>query len=110
MYYLIICLKREEYEEDMLLAMASAGIFEAVVLEGASARETMAKALPIFAGFSADLSGGRSYTKVITAVLDNSSILDNVLEELRSAGIDFQQEEVGNMALLPVERFIGGAE
>lgn len=108
MYYLIISLKREEHEEDILLAMASAGVFDAVVLEGVSARETMAKALPIFAGFSADLSGGRSYTKVITAVLEDRSIVDNILEELKNAGIDFRGDEVGDMALIPLERYVGG--
>ena len=105
MLYLIIHLQREEYEEDLLLAMASAGVFDAVVSDCRSARETMAHALPIFAGFSADLSGGSTYAKLIAASISEEKVVDDLMEELKEADIDFQEEGVGSMFVLPGSRY-----
>jgi len=106
MFYLIIHLENEDYEQDLLLAMASAGILDAIVLPGTSAREVMAGALPIFAGFRADLTSGSSYAKLIAAIVPDEHAVDRVIESLRAAGVDFAGKNVGSMVLMPVARIV----
>ena len=106
MFYLIIHMQREEYEDDLLLAMASAGVMDAVVVDAISARERMAHALPIFAGFSADLTGKGSYAKIIAAIVRDQTAVDDLLSELKEADIDFVEDEIGTMTLLPAARVV----
>jgi len=107
MYYLVIHLKREEYEEDVLLAMASAGVLEATVIPAVAARETMSGALPIFAGFRANLTGKGTYAKVIAAPVDDEDVIDKIIAELKAGGTDFVEKGIGTMVLLPVVKSAG---
>ncbi|HUU69671.1 MAG TPA: hypothetical protein VM186_09105 [Planctomycetota bacterium] len=106
MFYLIIHLENEEYEQELLLAMASAGILDAIVLPGTSAREMMAGALPIFAGFRADLTRRGNYAKLIAAIVPDDHAVDRILEALHAADIDFIGKNIGSMILLPVARVV----
>jgi len=106
MFYLVIHLTREEYEEDLLLAMASAGILDAIVIPGVSARETMAGALPIFAGFRADLTAKGTYAKLIAAIVADEHAIDRIIGELQAAGIDFVEKSIGSMVMLPAARVL----
>ena len=106
MFYLIIHLENEKYEEDLLLAMASAEILDAIVLPGVSAREMMAGILPIFAGFRADLTAGGTYAKLIAAIVPDANAVDRMLGALQASGTNFVEKKIGSIVLLPISRIV----
>ncbi len=106
-YLLMVYLFEEGALEDLLTALTSLGIENAVVLDGQRMNRLLAFEVPIFAGFREDLAGGSTYCRVLSVVIDDPVEADELLRVLKEAEIDFSKEGIGAMMVLPLERWIG---
>ncbi len=106
MFYLIIQLFKEEYEEQVLLALTSAGIERATVSEALNLENVVTMEMPVFAGFRADPGRNKLFCKVITAAVDSETAVEDFLSALEMGGIDFVKDELGVIILIPVAKII----
>ncbi|OPX30131.1 MAG: hypothetical protein B1H06_00355 [Candidatus Cloacimonas sp. 4484_143] len=100
--FAILQINKEKYLDDILMALAEAGIEDPIVLSGESLGHKLVFDMPVFAGFRNSMGQGESYAKIIMAVTEKDRI-DFMLDELKHSGIDFLKDEIGKIALLPVE-------
>ncbi len=103
MFYLIIHLYKEEFLEDVIVGLTGIGAQNTVVVNGTTARKMLAFDIPIFAGFRPELKRGAQFCKVIHAIIEDKSSVEEMIENLKDAGVDFADEEVGKIFLLPIE-------
>ena len=101
--YMILQLNKEKYLDDVLMALAEAGIDETVVLNGESLDHKIAFDMPLFAGFRNSLASGKGYMNIIMAIAEQENI-DFMLEELKNAGVNFIDDEIGKIIVLPIEK------
>lgn len=107
MKLLIIILNREVLLDDILSALVESGIFGATVIESTRITDVLTHDMPIFAGLRSLDRGGRHYNKVIFAAVEEDKLIDEFLEILEEVDINFQEEGVGAILVLPIERVIG---
>jgi hypothetical protein len=109
-YLLTVHLYDEGALEDVLTALASLGVENAVVLDGQRMSRVLAFDVPIFAGFREEIGGSSSYCKYITALVDDEKVIDELASLLRQAGVDFEKPGTGRMYIIPVHKSIGAEE
>ena len=108
MFYLLIHLNERGREEDVMLAMAAAGVLDAVVVPATSVAERIAEGVPLFAGFRADLVMAKgTHALVIGAVVPDAETVARLKEELQDAGLDFEGGRAGRLVVLPVTDMLG---
>ena len=107
MFYLIIHLNDRGCKEDVMLAMAAAGVLDAVVVPATSVAERMADGIPLFAGFRADLTARDTSTLVIGAVVPDEETLERLKQELLVAGVDLKTGQAGRFIVLPIAEMLG---
>ena len=100
--YMILNLNKEKYLDDVLMALAEAGIDDTVVLAGESLGHKLAFDNPLFAGFRKSFGSDKGFANVIMAVAEKEQI-DFMLEELKNSGVDFIKDEIGKIVLIPTE-------
>ena len=103
--YMIINLNKEKFLDDVLMALAEAGIDDTIVLSGETLGHKLAFDNPLFAGFRKSFGSDKGYAKIIMAIADKSQI-EFMLEELKNSGIDFENEELGKIVMLKTENII----
>ncbi|RLC51577.1 MAG: hypothetical protein DRZ79_02575 [Candidatus Cloacimonadota bacterium] len=103
--FMILQINREKYLDDVLMALAEIGVEDPIVLAGESLGHKLAFDMPLFAGFRQTLGREKNYTKIIMATVQEEDV-DFMLEELKSAGVDFHEDEIGKIFLLPIEKII----
>lgn len=103
--YMIINLSKEKYLDDVLMALAEAGIDDTIVISGETLGHKLAFDNPLFAGFRKSFGSDKGYAKIIMAIAEKSQV-DFMLEELKHSGIDFKKQQIGKIILLPVEQLI----
>ncbi|MFO7897396.1 MAG: hypothetical protein R6U84_10720 [Candidatus Cloacimonadales bacterium] len=101
--YMILQLNKENYLDDVIMALTEAGIEDTVVLSGESLGHKLVFDNPLFAGFRKSLGSEKGYANLIFAPASEEQI-DFMLEELKNANIDFIQSELGKIILLPVAK------
>lgn len=101
--YAIIQINKEKYLDDILMALAEAGVDDPVVLSAETLGHKLAFDMPVFAGFRNSLNPGESYAKVIMAITEEEAI-DFMLEELKHSGVDFIEDQIGKIVLLPTHK------
>lgn len=101
--YLILQIDKEKYLDDVLMACTEAGIEDPIVLTGESLGQKLVYDMPLFAGFRKSMGQGRSYTKIIMSIAEQEQV-DFMLEELKNSDVDFIEDEVGKIILLPIEK------
>ena len=69
MFYLIIHLYRQEFQEDLMLALEAQGISDVIILDAVGKDKVLAFDMPIFAGFKTDLEGRKLYAKLVMALV-----------------------------------------
>jgi hypothetical protein len=97
---MILNLLKSNYLDDIMMALAEAGIEDTVVLSGESLGHKLTFDNPIFAGFRKSLGSDKGFVYVIMASAEKDQI-DFMLLELKNSGIDFIREEIGKIILLP---------
>lgn len=103
--YMILQLYKEKYLDDIMMALAEAGIENTIVLSGESLSHKMAFSMPLFAGFRKTIGAEKGYANIILAIADEEQI-DFMLQELKKSDVNFIDDEIGKIVLLPVEKVI----
>ncbi len=101
--YMILSLNKEKYLDDVLMALTEAGIDDTIVLSGESLGRKLTFDNPIFAGFRKSFSKDKGYANVIMAIAEQEQI-DFMLEELKNSDVNFIEDEIGKIILLPIEK------
>ncbi len=101
--FMILHVNQEKYTDDVLMALAEAGVVDPIVLTGESLGHKLAFDMPLFAGFRQSFGNNSSFSKVILAQVEEKDV-EFMLEELKQAGVDFVGNEIGKIYLLPVIR------
>lgn len=100
---MIIQLYKDKFLEDIMMALAEAGVDDTIVLSGESLTHKMAFNMPLFAGFQKSVGSEKGYGNVIMSMADTEQV-DILLDGLKSAGINFIEDGIGKIVLLPVEK------
>lgn len=85
------------------MALTEAGIEDPVVLSGEALGHKLVFDMPVFAGFRSSMKPGESYAKVIMAITEEDKIYF-MLEELKNSGVNFIEDEIGKIALIPTHK------
>ncbi|HOA28852.1 MAG: hypothetical protein KBB33_08475 [Candidatus Cloacimonetes bacterium] len=103
--YMIFHLYNDKYLDDVILALAEAGISETIVLSGESLGQKMLYDIPLFVSFQDSAAMRTGYGNVIMGEADEEDILF-ALEELKNSGLDFLEKKLAMIYLLPVSKVI----
>lgn len=106
-HLVVLTLLREEYLEDVILALTETGAGGAVVADAVNMQRMMATDMPIFAGFREELTEQPGFAKVVMATAPGADYLEHFCAALAASGTDFVRERLGRMILLPVVSAIG---
>ncbi|MDD3051089.1 MAG: hypothetical protein PHR06_08065 [Candidatus Cloacimonetes bacterium] len=101
--YMILHLYKEKYLDDILMALTEAGIDNTIVLSGESLDHKLTFSLPLFAGFRESVGNKKGYSNIIMAEADQDRV-EFMLKELKTSGVNFLQDELGKIVLLPIEK------
>ncbi len=101
--FMILHVYDERYLDDIMMALAEAGIEDPVVISGESLGHKLAFDMPLFAGFRQTMGKDKSYAKVIMAQAEEKDV-EFLLEELENAGVQFLKDEIGKITLLPIHK------
>ena len=104
MYFYILQLFNVDYREDILLAMTSAGIKQATVVEGTNLDKIVAQEFPLFTGLFHSPADRERFSNLIFGMVDSEQEIDSLVEVLRQAGIDNRKEEIYRVVLLEGQR------
>jgi uncharacterized membrane protein len=102
---MIFHLYNDKYLDDVILALAEAGISETIVLSGESLGQKMLYDIPLFVSFQDSAAMRTGYGNVIMGEADEEDILF-ALEELKNSGLDFLEKKLAMIYLLPVSKVI----
>jgi len=103
--YMILQLYKEKFLDDIMMALAEAGIENTIVLSGESLSHKMAFSMPLFAGFRKTIGAEKGYANIILAIADEEQI-DFMLQELKKSDVNFIDDEIGKIVLLPIHKII----
>lgn len=103
--YMILNLYKENFLDDVMMALTEASVDETIILSGEALSHKIAFDMPIFAGFRESVGSEKGYAKIIMAVAEPDQI-DMMLEALQGAGINFVEDHIGKIIILPVEKII----
>ena len=107
MYYLIINVFIEKHAEEVLIALTEAGVKDAVSWSGVNESRRLGYNFPIFAGFREELGKSTINCKVICAVIKEKETIKRMLSLLKHSGVDFLDDQLGSILLIPVEEAMG---
>lgn len=99
--YMIIQLYHEKYLQDLILCLTEAGIEDSIVLSGESLGHKLVFDIPLFATFKDTVGSQRGYGNIIMGIAEKEDI-DFLLEELKHTGINFLEDSIGKIYLLPI--------
>jgi hypothetical protein len=100
MYLYVLQLFKIEYRDDILLAMTSAGIKRATVLEGTNFDKILEQEYPLFTGLFRGPEDRARFSHLVFGMVDEPELLDSFVHLLVQAGIDNKKEEIYRLILL----------
>ena len=106
MKFLIIIVE-EDLLQDVLTGMVEVGITGATILNSVGMGRALAFDVPIFAGFKMEIGDEKRYNKTIFAVIENETVVDELVNILKEIDIDFDKPQTGIMFTVPIDRVVG---
>jgi len=103
--YMILQLYKAKYLDDVMMALVEVGIEDTIVLSGESLSHKMTFSMPLFAGFRNSFGSEKQFTNLIMAIADEAQI-DFMLDELKRSDVNFVDDGIGKIILLPVEKTV----
>jgi hypothetical protein len=100
MFLYVLQLFKIEYREDMLLAMTSAGIKHATVIEGTNYDKILETEFPLFKGLFRGPEDRERFSQLVFGMVDDLKILRTFIEVLKQAGIANEREEIYRLIAL----------
>jgi hypothetical protein len=92
-----------EYKDDILLALTTAEITRATVVEGLNMEGLLDQDFPLFSGLFRSQADRARYSQIIFGTVDDDEAIDAFLTVLKQAGIDNSDERVFRLVTMPVE-------
>ena len=106
MYLMIIQLRKIEYREDILLGLTSCGIQNASVFEGENLDNMLERSVPIFTGLIRSEDEKSKYALLILSTVEKREKINLLIQLLKEADIDIENEDILQLILLPVDTLI----
>ena len=106
MEMMVIILNKEEHLETMLSILAELEVCDAVIQDGERLGDFLAHEVPIFAGLRQMIGEKRVACKTILALIEEKDFLPKFNKLLAEEKLDFAQEGVGTIAIIPVNKVI----
>lgn len=103
--YMILHLYNDKYLDDVILALAEAGISDTIVLSGESLGQKILYDIPLFASFQDSATMKTGYGNVIMGPAEEEEVLF-ALEELKNSGLDLLDKKLATIYLLPISKII----
>ncbi len=104
MYFYILQLFDRDYREDIVLALTSAEIKRATIVEGLNLDKTLEQTFPMFTGLFRAPDEKERYSLLFFGVVESREALEGFQEVLQQAGIDNRREEIYRLVVVPAER------
>ena len=104
-YLLIVQVHQEKHAEDVVVALTEVGVKDVYSLTGVNEFRRLPHNLALFAGFKGELGKSSSLSKIFFAVVDDAEVPELLMNALKHADIDFIQDDLGSITLLPVHSF-----
>ncbi|MFP4458798.1 MAG: hypothetical protein ACLFSQ_04335 [Candidatus Zixiibacteriota bacterium] len=104
MYYMIIHLIQDSRLTEVLMALTEVDAISVQILDSTSASKMFAFDVPIFAGFQEMFGNSEEQSKIILSFVPNADSVDEFIETLKIASIDFIEDGVGDIFLLKLEK------
>jgi hypothetical protein len=101
MYYVIIQVFKEEYLDDIMLALTTAGIENGTIVDGINSDNVLNQHIPLFTGLIPHDSTSSRYCKIVTTTIDSMDKIDALSEVFDDADVDFREEGVGRLIVIP---------
>lgn len=103
--YMILHLYNEKYLDDVILALAEAGISETIVLSGETLGQKILYDIPLFVSFQNTAAMRTGYGNVIMGPAEEDALLF-ALDELKNSGVDLIQKNLASIYLLPIVKIM----
>jgi hypothetical protein len=88
MHLYVLQLFDTDYREDLILALTTAGIKQATVVEGLNLDHILTREFPLFTGLLRGPEDRERQSELIFGMVEETKQLDTFVEVLRQAGID----------------------
>lgn len=102
---MIFHLYNDKYLDDVILALAEAGIEETIVLSGETLGQKILYDIPLFVSFKDSAALRQGYGNVIMGVAEEEDV-EFALEELKNSGLDLMAKQLATVYLMPVSKVI----
>ena len=99
--YMIIQLYAEKYLQDLILCLTEVGIDDCIVIHGESLGHKLVYDIPLLMTFKSAIGTQKDYGNIIMGIAEKEDI-EYLLSELKHAGINFIEENIGKIYLLPI--------
>ena len=104
MYLLVIQLFKNEYKEDLYMALSSAGIQYTTYCDGHNLDNELRNSIPLFSGLFKSLEEKRRYATVYFCAAESNEQIEAIIEGFEAAGIDWKKEGVFRMIVINAEK------
>lgn len=103
MFFYVLQLFDTDYSEDILLALTSAGVKRATIIDGTNFDKVLENEFPLFTGLFRGEDDRERFSQLIFGMVDDEEILDGVVTVLRQAGIKNEKKEIYRLAAMKGE-------
>jgi len=100
MFLYVLQLFKVEYREDILLAMTSAGIKRATVVEGTNFDKILEQEYPLFTGLFKGPEDRARFSHLVFGMVEDSEVLESFVAVLEQAGVDNKSDEIYRLLVL----------
>ena len=104
MFFYVLQLFDTSYHEDMLLALTSAGVKRATIVEGTNFDKTLENEFPLFTGLFRGEDDRERFSQLIFGMAEQEELLDGVVKVLRQAGITNEKKEIYRLIVMKGEQ------
>lgn len=104
MYLYVLQLFNIDYRDDILLAMTSAGIKKATVIEGTNFDKLLEQEFPLFTGLFRGPEDRARFSHLVFGMVDALEVLQGFVDVLDQAGVDNRKEEIYRLLVLEGRR------
>ncbi|MBN1327795.1 MAG: PTS sugar transporter subunit IIA [Candidatus Cloacimonetes bacterium] len=109
-FLLILTLFDVGQQSEIMTSLVEAGITNASMVDSTSMARKLAYEMPIFAGLSYMAQGKSKTSRLIFALIDNSTTAHKLAGILKANGIDLSRKGVGFIQTIKIDNIIGNPE
>lgn len=93
-----------DYKDDLLLALTTAEITAATVVEGLTMQNMLDQDFPLFSGLFRSQREREQYSQVIFGTVEDDEAIESLLQVIEQAGIDNSEEQIFRLVTVPAEK------